>query len=194
MNYFLEYLRYLLIAVVSLCILPLLVVVTRKAFQRSNRLIAYGLFAVTSIMSVVILRFAFGLALLAILLGPPASETDLIAELKKETGVQLPENAEVTSYRTGSGFFGYWSGFLKADVDCRDLGQLRTLSGTIFDSQAYFDELQEPRQTEIDVWRRDRFTIPVGSDIVEYNRMDKQTIYAIDVDNCAVYYHRFEID
>ncbi|MEO1211301.1 MAG: hypothetical protein AAFX78_17390 [Cyanobacteria bacterium J06638_20] len=194
MNYFLEYLRYLLIAVGSLCILPLLVLVTRKAFRRSNRLIAYGLFAMTSIMSVVILRFAFGLALLAIVFGPPASETDLIAELKRETGVQLPENADVISYRTGQSFFGYWSGFLKAEVDCRDLGQLGMLSGTIFDSQTYFDELQEPRQTEIDVWRRDRFTIPVGSNIVEYNRRDKQTIYAIDADNCAVYYHRFEID
>jgi hypothetical protein len=144
----------------------------------------------------VLVRYVLGTALLALFIAIPPSEAELIRELHRETGVELPPSAEVTSYRTNGGFFGYWSGFLKAEIACQDMASLKQLSGTLFDSQTLFEVLPDPQGTKLDVWQKSRFTIPAGSDVVEYKDAGgyKQTLYAVDSKNCAVYYHRFEID
>ncbi|ESA34034.1 hypothetical protein N836_18770 [Leptolyngbya sp. Heron Island J] len=75
----------------------------------------------------------------------------MIKVLYAETGVELSPSAEVTSYRTNGGFFGYWSGFLKADVDCQDMASLSKLSGYLFDRQTPFAVSSAPKVTKLDV-------------------------------------------
>lgn len=195
MNLYLEYLRHLY-PLVLLCIPLGLVFKAVQAYRKGDRANAGG-FIITSLLSgFLLMRSVVGTALPALLIAMPPSEAGLIKELQEETGVELPSNTKVTSYRTNGGFFGYWSGFLKAEVACQDMESLRRLSGTLFDGKTPLQVRPTPKVTRLDVWRKSRFTIPAGSQVVEYNDAGgyKQTVYAVDSKNCAVYYHRFESD
>lgn len=149
---------------------------------------------VALLLTLLTARFAAGAALFAVLAGPPASEATLIAQMQQETGIQLPPMAKVVSYRTGGGFFGYWSGFLRADIDCRQMGQVWQLSGSLFDDQTPLQSLSAPKVVTFDIWRSSRFTIPAGADVAEYNIVPKHVVYAVDSKACAVYYHRIQYD
>lgn len=189
---------YLLVLYPSafLCLLLWLAFKATKAYRRGNRTHAGRYIFVGFLASFYLTRTAVVAALAAILFGFSPSEADLIKALYRETGVTLPPSARVVSHRTNGGFFGYWSGFLKAKVNCRDIAPLKQLSGDLFDSQTWFEVSSEPKTPQLDFWWKSRFTIPAGSQIVEYNSAgkSKQTIYAVDSKKCAVYYHYFNLD
>ncbi|MGD1855121.1 MAG: hypothetical protein ACFB2W_12815 [Leptolyngbyaceae cyanobacterium] len=195
MNFYFGYLL-VLYPVVFTGLLLWLAFKTIKAYKGGNRTNAGRYIFVGFVASFYLTRTAIASALAAILFAFPASEADLIKALHRETGITLPPSARVTSYRTDGGSFGYWSGFLKAKVNCRDMASLKQLSGNLFDSQTRFDISSESKTTQLDFWRKSRFTIPAGSEVVEYssNGQSKQTIYAINSKKCTVYYHYFNID
>jgi hypothetical protein len=194
MNLYLEYFRHLYPLVFFF--IPLwLVFKAIQAYRKGERANGNGFIITSLVSSFLLLRTPAGTALLALFIAMPPSEAALIKALHEETGVKLPPNAEVTSYRTNGGFFGYWSGFLKAEVTCQDMEFYKTLSGTVFNSKTPFKVRSEPKSPELNVWQKSRFTIPSGSYAVEYNEdQHKQITYAIDSKKCNLYYHRFTID
>lgn len=194
-RYFVGYLLVLYL-LTFICLLLWLAFKAIKAYQRGNRTHAGRYIFAGFVASFYLTRTAVVAALMALFFIFSPSEADLIKELYRETGVTLPPSARVTSYRTDGGFFGYWSGFLKAKVNCRDMAPLKQLSGDLFDSQAPFEVSSKPKLARLDFWWKSRFTIPAGSHVVEYNSAgkSKQTIYAVDSKKCVVYYHRITLD
>ena len=194
MNLYLEYLRHLY-PLVFFCIPLWLVFKAIQAYRKGNRANGNGFIITSLASSFLLLRTPVGTAVLALFIAMPPSEATLIKLLHEETGVKLPPNAEVISYRTNGGFFGYWSGFLKAEVACQDIELYKAVSGTLFDGKTPFEVRSKPKAPGLNVWKKSRFTIPVGSYAVEYNeRHHKQIIYAIDSKKCNLYYHRITID
>lgn len=126
-------------------------------------------------------------------------EADLLKAFERETGLKLPHNARVVSYRRPSDFFGNSGGMFRAKVACHEIGRLKNMSGTIFDDQDRFEVLPAKVAPMFDVWRKARFTIPAGASAVEYDQsnlepwddfFEVKAIYAIDENNCTVHYHR----
>ncbi|MEM7066309.1 MAG: hypothetical protein AAF572_24470 [Cyanobacteria bacterium P01_B01_bin.77] len=126
-------------------------------------------------------------------------EADLLEAFERETGLKLPDNARVVSYRRPPDFFGNSGGMFRAKVACDEIGRLKNMSGTIFGNQDQFEVLRAKVAPMFDVWRASRFTIPAGASVVEYDQFNLEpwddffevkAIYAVDGNNCTVYYHR----
>lgn len=126
-------------------------------------------------------------------------EAGLLEDFERETGLKLPDNARVVSYRRPSDFFGNTGGMFRAQVACHEIGRLKNMSGSIFDDQDQFEILPAKVAPMFDVWRKSRFTIPAGASAVEYDHFNLEpwddffevkAIYAIDEKNCTVHYHR----
>lgn len=194
MNLYLEYLRHLY-PLVFFGVPLWLVFKAIQAYRKGSRANGHGFIITSLISSFLLLRTPAGTALLALFIAMPPSEAALLELLHQEAGIKVPASAEVTSYRTNGGFFGYWSGFLKAEVACQDMERYEQLSGSVFNSKTPFEVRSEPKITRLNVWQRSRFTIPAGSYAVEYNDgQNKQIVYAIDPKECNLYYHRFTIN
>ncbi|MEM1279140.1 MAG: hypothetical protein AAGG53_03760 [Cyanobacteria bacterium P01_H01_bin.152] len=104
MNILLEYLRYFLIALLLLCIPVGLAISAIRVGLRGNRNLAIACGVLAGVLSIPIGRFAISTLLMLLLLGPPPSEAQLIADFEHQTGVTLPASAKVTSYRTAYDF------------------------------------------------------------------------------------------
>ncbi|NEQ42939.1 MAG: hypothetical protein F6K00_04995 [Leptolyngbya sp. SIOISBB] len=191
MNILLEYLRYLLIALLVLCI-PLGLAISAIRFElRGNRNLAIAFGVVTGVLSIPIGRFAISTILMLLFIGPPPSAAQLIADFEHQTGVSLPASARVTSYRTAYDFFGDWGGLLKAQIPCQEMQRLKQPLDFWSDRDIRVETLSEPRGSMLkNAWRNSRFTIPTGSHVAVIRRGEFDAVYAVEPTHCIVHYQR----
>ncbi|MGD1859013.1 MAG: hypothetical protein ACFB0E_03465 [Leptolyngbyaceae cyanobacterium] len=191
MNILLEYLRYLLSALLLLCI-PLGLAISAIRFGlRGDRNLAITFGVVAGVLSIPIGRFAVSTLLMLLFLGPPPSEAQLIADFEQQTGVSLPASARVTSYRTAYDFFGDWGGLLKAKIPCQEMQLLRHPSDFWSDQNIRVETLSRSRGSMLrNVWRKSRFTIPSGSHVAVIRRGEFDAVYAVEPTQCIVHYQR----
>ena len=191
MDLFLEYLRYLFIALLLLCIPVGLTFSAIRCGRRGNRNLAIALGGGAGVLSIPIGSFVLKTILMLLLVGPLPSEAQLIKDFEYQTEVSLPASARVTSYRTPYDFFGDWGGLLRAKIPCQEMQIFKQPSDSWADQNTRVETLSRPKGAMLKNARgKSRFTIPNGSQAVIIRRGEFDAVYAVEPSRCIVHYQR----